>query len=429
VGNRSELVGAVDFGTRTIRVLIGCKDADGTIQVTGQGTAPGRGCVSQGVIQDLNAAQVALKSALHDAEKEARGRAGALFCGVQGKKVETYIREGRVNLEGEVVELAHLEEGRDIASRDILTPGKRITSSITAQEWYVDDLRVREPLGIRGQVLKTRMHFACLPSVIEENLITCVESQKRYLEDIIFLPLAAALGTMTPEDMELGAAVLDLGRSTTGLAVYRDHCILDTNCFEWGGYHLTRDVAAGLQISFEEADDLIMEYGIARSCLEADVAADDDAPPVADPADEDRAPRIKLKTAVPGAPHLVDRDHLDQIIYQRAKELMTKTRQHLESRGLMKHLVRGIILTGGASAIENSVPLAESIFHVPCRVGSPVGISVLPHAVQSPEFAPALGVLRHAFDYRAAARNGARNRGFVAVVLGGLGQGIRKYFF
>src|SRR5690606_8249217 len=129
--------------------------------------APGRGCVSQGVIQDLNAAQVAFKSALNAAEKEAHARVSAIFCGINGKNVETFIREGSVRLEREIVEHQHMEEALDVASRDVLAAGKRVTSSVSGQEWYVDDLRVIDPIGIRGQILKARVHFARLPTVIE----------------------------------------------------------------------------------------------------------------------------------------------------------------------------------------------------------------------------------------------------------------------
>ena len=208
--SRSEIVGAVDFGSRDVRVVIARKDDDGTIQIVGQGTAPGHGCVSQGVIQDLSAAQMALKSALSDAERDARIHVTSLFCGINGKNVETFLREGHVKLEHEVVEQEHLDEAQDMASRDILEAGKRIVSSIAAQEWYVDDLRVNDPLGITGQVLKTRVHFARIPAVIEDNLVQCIESQRRELEDLIFMPLASALGCLTPEDRELGVAVLDL---------------------------------------------------------------------------------------------------------------------------------------------------------------------------------------------------------------------------
>ncbi|MFO7975370.1 MAG: cell division FtsA domain-containing protein [Candidatus Hydrogenedentota bacterium] len=436
--HRADIVGAVDFGSREIRVLVGRQESDGAVRIIGHGTAPGHGCISQGVIQDRNAAQVALRKALIDAEKEARTRVRSLFCGINGKNVETFIREGNVKVEGDLVERAHMAEARDIASRDILAPGKHIASSISAQEWYVDDLRVLDPIGICGQVLKTRVHFARLPAAIEDNLVACIESQGRELEDIIFLPLAASLGTLTPEDMELGVAVVDLGRSTTGLSVFRDFRILGTHSFEWGGYHLTRDVAAGLQVTFEEADELILEYGISDEFIQREFSQEDnDEEPEPEPAgpaprhrDRKEPVRIKLKTVVSGAPSIVERGELDVIIFERAKELLVKIRQHLYARGLAKNLVRGIVLTGGASVIKNYVALAEAIFQVPVRVGLPDSVEILPHEVKAPEFAAGVGIVRHAFEYRNAARNGrVEARGAMRSSAKRLVGFLRKYFF
>ncbi len=438
---KGEFAGAVDFGARAIRVVIGRRGADGTVQIVGHGVAPGRGCVSQGVIQDLGAAQAALKRALKAAENEAGVSVDSLFCGVHGRKVETFIREGNVKLARDVVERSHMEEARDIASRDILAPGKQIITSVTAQEWYVDDLRVMDPLSLRGQILKIRVHFARLPTVIEHNLVTCIESQRRDMEDSVFLPIAASLGCMTPEDMELGAAVLDIGRSTTGLAVYRDHRILCAHCFEWGGYHLTRDVAAGLQVSFEEADDLILEYGLSNARIVSDEEDGDDGECEAGEAEAPSGseapvrpdavtPRIKLKSVVPGAPPIVERGQLDEIIHERARELMIRVRQHLHNQGLMKNLVRGLILTGGGSQIQNCAHLAESVFQVPCRVGVPDTVEIGPAPVRSPEFTAAVGIIRHAFEFRTATRNGQSGaNGSIVAAVKSLWSGFRKYYF
>lgn len=424
--NRSEIVGAVDFGSRQVRVVVARKDDDGSIQVVGQGTAPGRGCVSQGVIQDLGAAQVALKSALGDAERDARIHVTSLFCGINGKNVETFIREGYVKLEREVVEQQHLDEAHDMASRDILEAGKRIVSSIAAQEWYVDDLRVIDPLGISGQVLKTRIHFARIPAVIEDNIVQCIESQRRELEDIIFMPLASAYGCLTPEDRELGVAVVDMGKTTTGLSVYRDRRIMGTSSFEWGGYHLTRDVAAGLQVSFEEADELILEYGISDEYI---ASLDKSQEGVSRIIRNDLAP-IKLKTAVHGASSIVERNDLDMIIHERLQELLRKTCQHLVARGLDKHLIRGVVLTGGVASIRNYATLAESVFQVPCRAGAPMGVEIVPTQAKQAEFSGVIGVARHGFDYRAATRSGRiALRGPVAHGAKRIGQAFRKYFF
>lgn len=426
---KSEIVGAVDFGSREVRVVIARKDEDGTVRIMGHGKAPGRGCVSQGVIQDLNAAQMALKRALGEAEREARIKVMTLFCGINGRNVETFLREGHVKLDQQVVQRAHMDEALDIASRDVLEAGKRIVSSVAAQEWYVDDLRVIDPVGLNGHVLKTRVHFARIPAVIEDNIVRCIESQRRELEDIIFMPLASSLGCLTPEDRELGVAVLDMGRMTTGLAVFRDRRILDTQSFDWGGFHLTRDVAAGIHVSFEEADELIMEYGISDEQIDA---ADDEA--------DDRRPfrlhrgpaqaEVKLQTAVHGAPAVVAKEDLDIIVYERAHELLTKIRQHLQSRGLSKHLIRGAVLTGGAAQVKNYCKLAEVILEVPCRVGVPSSVEILPNSAKGPEFSAVVGIALHGFDYRAAARAGRLMlRGPVIQNARRIGEAFRKYFF
>ncbi len=420
----------MDFGARRIRVLIARHEEGSDIQILGHGVAPGRGCVSHGVIQDLSAAQAALKQAISAAEKEARVKIDSLFCGINGKSVETFIREGNVELEREVVEDSHMEEALDIASRDVLAPGKRIISSTTSREWYVDDLRVINPLGIRGHILTIRAHFARLPAAIEENIVSCVESQRCEVEDMVFLPLAAPLGCLTPEDMELGVAVLDMGRTTTGLAVFRDYRILGAYCFEWGGYHITRDVAAGLQVSFEEADELILEYGIAEELIGEDDTEAFRLRNGADPSrGEDANARIKLKTAVRGAPTVVDRSELDVIVFERAKELLTKVRQHLHSRGLIDNLVRGVIMTGGAATIKNYIELAEVVFEVPCRIGLPMTDEAMPHAVGDAEFSAAVGLVRHAIEHRAAGINGRFNkRGFVSSGIHRVGKVFKKYF-
>lgn len=403
---KGEFVGVVDFGSRDIRVLIARKDADGTIQIIGHGTEPARGCVSQGVIQDLGATQVALKKALAAAEKEAQFALKSIFCAINGKNIDTFIREGNIKLDGQACGTAQMNEALNIASHDILAPGKRVTSSVTAQEWYIDDLRVMDPIGIRGHVLKTRVHFALVPAVIIDNLMACVQSQGLTLEDFIFTPLASAQGCVTPEELELGVAVLDMGRSTTGLAVYRDYRILGTQCFEWGGYHLTRDVSAGLHVSFDEADELIMSYGIANELIGAD---EEERVVNAAPRGsfrEDPGTPVKLKTNVPGAPAIVSRKEVEAIIHERSRELMTKVRQYLQARALMKNLVCGVVFTGGASEIKNHVELAKAVLQVSARKGAPNKVEILPHAVASPAWSAAVGVVRHAFIYRAAAASG-----------------------
>lgn len=447
MGRRGELLAAVDFGSRQVRVLIARVSDDGVMRILGHGVADSRGCVSQGVIQNLGAAQSALKKAMKLAEKEAGAKVTAVFCGLNGRNVETFIREGQVKLEREIVELEHLQEALDLASRDILAAGKRPISSVTSEEWYVDDLRVTEPVGIRGSILKTRVHFALLPTVIENNILQCIDANGLELEDVVYLPLAAAIGCLTPEDIELGVGVLDLGRTTVGLSIYRDRRIINTNSFEFGGIHITRDVAAGLQISYEEAIELIMEYGIAESLienLEDDGEEAGDGEEIHDSAEGlitssatnydnegNRQTTIKLKSAVRGAPQIVKRAELDMIIFERSRELLNVIQRYFTGRNLTRHLVRGVVLTGGAGTIKNMDRLAEAILQVPVRLGHPMDIEAMPPSVNDPTFTPAVGILKHAYDFRMAIRSGRIEiqRGFIGSIFHGIAKFIGKYFF
>jgi len=427
VRRRDEVVGVVDFGSREVRVLVARKDPEGAIQIIGHGAEPSRGCISQGVIQDLNSARTVLKKAVNAAEKESQVNLTSVFCAINGRNVETFICEGNVKLDRGVVEVSHMREAIDIASREILAPGKYVTTSITAQEWYVDELPVTDPLSIHGQVLKTRVHFARIPSVITDNLVNCVESQGLRLEDLIFTPLASAQGCLTHEEMEIGVAALDMGRSTTALAVYRNHRILGSQCFEWGGYHITRDLAAGLHITFEEADDLIMSYGISQERIDADARGEDEDD--LKPNRENPRTPVKLKTAVQGAPSVIDRKEIEMIIHARAKELLTRVRQYLQSRGLAKNLVCGVVLTGGMTEIRNWTELAQGVFQVPCRKGVPNAVDILPQAVRGPAYAAAVGVVLHAFVYREAARSGRIDADTGTSIVQTIWNWLTKYLF
>lgn len=407
--NRPEILGAADFGSREVRVMIACKLPGGDVQIVGHGVAPSEGCVSQGLIQNTAQARVALKRALHEAERAARLRVDSLVVGINGQSVETRISQGSAEIGGDPVEIHHMNTAIGAASREPHTTGRIIMANLVTREWTIDTLKVANPLGMRGQELGLRIHTARIPNVIRENIKGCVEAQGCALEDMAFLPIAAAMGCLTNEDMALGAAMIDIGYTTTAVAVYSDSRVLSTKVFDWGAYHIIRDVAAGLQITFEEAEELMMEYGIAERL----VAASDDASSGgyldAESGDSGSlSVQIKLKTAVPNASDLVEREHLEWIIYERARDLFTRIRQSIASQGYSQRLIRGIVLAGGGGLIRNNDALAEAIFNAPCRVGKPLGIEGLPQALQSPQYIGVAGLTLYGLAMREASYDARR---------------------
>ena len=268
MGRKGELVAAADFGARYVRVLIAERTADGSLRYRGDGASPSRGCVRHGQIQNQHDAQRALRAALEEARKKSGAQAQALFCGITSEAARSVVQEGGVPLNKGVVELEHLDSARANAAQNALSPGCYAITSTSSQEWQVDGTRVIEPLGMHGSVLKAKIHVANIPSVAADNLRACIDSQKRILEDFVYQPIAAALGCLSSEDMQLGAAVVDVGHSGIGIAAYHDMSILGTAYIPQGTVLMVNDLSAGLKVRFDEAGEILQEYGVSRLLLD-----------------------------------------------------------------------------------------------------------------------------------------------------------------
>jgi cell division protein FtsA len=59
----------------------------------------------------------------------------------------------------------------------------------------------------------------------------------------------------------------------------------------------------------------------------------------------------------------------------------------------------GIVLTGGTSAMEGVVELAEQVFNLPTRRGVPTGVTGLIDVVRSPMYSTGVGLVLYAKRY------------------------------
>jgi len=403
---KGEVVAAVDFGSHAIRVLIGRRYPDGMTRILGYGTAPSHECVSFGAIQDADAAAQAFKSALAQARRMANERIFTIYCGIQGTTIRSLVREGKVQIENDVVKPEHLVKARENAALGTPGPDARPISCIMSEEWQVDDMRVSDPIDMRGAVLQGRIRFTQLSMFLENNLRACVEGQGVEIADFVFTPLAAAYGCLTREDKNIGAAVVSLGATSTGIAVYQNGCVVEASVHNWGSGLIISDVAAGLKVSFEEATELVVDYGINLQ-MQEDRNGEGSMKPVSA---SDNVP-IKLTHTVTGAPSTVSKSFLDHIIFERSDELADQICNFLNDKKLLYALPRGIVLTGGGAAIINQDILLNRKSGVDTRIGVPIGFDELPDPVDTPEWTTVTGILNYAFAHRRANRKG---RGGVA---------------
>ena len=109
----------------------------------------------------------------------------------------------------------------------------------------------------------------------------------------------------------------------------------------------------------------------------------------------DHAGTISVPGVASRAPKEIHKKSLAQVIQARYAELFELVSAEIRRSGLENLIASGIVLTGGASKVEGSIELAESICQMPVRAGLPENISGLVDVRDNPGFATGVGLLIH----------------------------------
>ena len=89
----------------------------------------------------------------------------------------------------------------------------------------------------------------------------------------------------------------------------------------------------------------------------------------------------------------MSRQTLAEVVEPRYEELFSLVQAELRRSGYERQIVAGIVLTGGSSNMQGVVELAEEVFHVPVRVGTPQYVKGLVELIKNPIYATGVGLL------------------------------------
>ena len=94
------------------------------------------------------------------------------------------------------------------------------------------------------------------------------------------------------------------------------------------------------------------------------------------------------------------KQNLTEIIAPRYEELLFLVQAELRRSGYEDLIAAGIVITGGSSKAFGLVELAEEIFHMPVRLGSPYDVSGLADIVSDPAYSTGVGLILYGKDYQ-----------------------------
>ena len=398
---REKYILAVDFGSAVVRVAVAAISSSGHIQVLCMGETPTGGAIENGILQNRRNAQNVFNQAVISALGRTGRKPVSVFASAAFIEKVSLIKEGRVQIHSGVVTSDLLQEARESARQQCIEPAMCCLRSLTAEEWWIDDQRVLNPLGLRGSILRTRLHFAQIPLMALDNMRALVESDGFQLEDLVFSPIAAALGCITDEDRAMGVAVIDLGMKHTGLAFYQGSSLRGASDIDLGVDAIVADLMAATECHEPEARSILFEYGLAHALdgllnnpEDGGIATVDDLPFVRQQAA--LSPAVKLRSAN----REIDRATICEIIAARVDEIFNHILAPIFQDKLQRFsLNRGIVLTGGGALIPKIADFVSAKYKIAARLGRPLEIQGWLPSLQTTAYTPLAGILVHAAHY------------------------------
>jgi cell division protein FtsA len=370
---KRSVVGAIDVGTTKICTILADVSAGDSPRVVGVGIAPSKG-LHKGLVVNIGEARESIRESVRKAEQTSNYKVESAYVGVTGRHVTSMNNRGVVAItrNDRVVRPDDLK--RVLASaQSVKTAGDRRLLHIIPRSYAVDgQAGVQNPVGMHGFRLDVETHVITAAVTSIQNLVKCIRSIGIDIEDLVLEPLASSEAILTEDEKQTGVILADIGGGTTDIAVFREGSIWHTSILPVAGYQLTRDVAIGLGLPFEIAEEMKKKYGSVLPVYEGGT---------------DTAPAISQDG------HGVSYQDLCDIIRARVEEIMKLILLEMPNSEYESLVPSGLVLTGGSSNLAGMATLGRDILRLPVRVGTPNDIYGIGDVLRDPAYATSVGLL------------------------------------
>jgi cell division protein FtsA len=374
-----ELIVGLDIGTTKICAVIGERNENGKLEITGVGVSPSTG-LRKGVVVNIEATLRSISDAIERAEMMSGREVKNCWVGIGGSHIDGINSRGVVAVNGrnrDTREITQEDVDRVLeAARAVVIPMDRQVLEVIPQSFIVDDQKgVRNPLDMMGVRLEAEVHIITCGVTGAKNLVKCVNRAGFRASGLILQSLAAGRSVLTEEEKELGVALIDLGGGTTDVMVYSQGTPFSTTTIPAGGAQVTSDISIVNNVSFETAEKIKLQSGC---CWESVLDGDHD---------------VILPGVGGRAPQPIPKSQIMNIIRPRMEEIFFMVKEKIDHLSLSRPLGAGIVLTGGGSHLAGVAELASNMFGLPVRVGAPLSVGGLIEDYRDPAYATAVGLM------------------------------------
>lgn len=401
---RGELIIGLDIGTTKICVVVG-EVFENRVDIIGVGAHPSVG-IRKGVVVNIESTVNSIKQAVAEAEMMAGCDISSVYVGIAGSHVSGQNSDGVIAIKNREIRREDIDRVVENAKAIPLGQDQEVIH-VLPQQFEVDGQGgIQDPLGMTGVRLEAEVHIVTGSVTAMHNIIKCCNRAGLEVDDVVLEPIASAEAVLTPEEMELGVALLDIGGGTSDLAVFSENSIQRTFVLGIGGNNLTNDLSIGLRTPMKEAEKLKEQYGSAISAM----------------INKDQA--INVPSVGGRKSRKLSQRVMGEILEPRVEEMLTLINHQLIESGVKNLINAGVVMTGGTSMLANMLELAEQVFDLPVRIGYPRNIGGVTDIVNTPQCATGVGLVIYGMKSRGS--KSAQKRGQKGI--GGFARRIKGLF-
>ncbi len=373
------VITGIDIGSAAIRVAVGRvveQERGQLLQLLACAEVPSEG-IHKGIITSIDDAVSSVSACLERAERLANIEITHALVGISGSHVMSQQSKGVVAVAKPDGEITDDDVARSVeAARTVATPVNYEIIHVIPKTFTVDGQSgIKDPTGMTGVRLEVDAQIIQGVSSQIKNMSKVVYRAGLAIDTHVLSILAVAEVVTTARQKELGVAVVNVGASTTSIAIYEDGDVLHTAILPVGSEHITSDIAVGLRTAIDVAERVKIEFGTA---LPKQVA---------------RKEEIFLSELGAAEQEVVDRKFVAEIIEARVEEILQKIDKELRAVERSGLLPGGVLFVGGGSRLDGFIEISKRQLRLPAALGYPMDLTSLSDKVNDLACATAIGLV------------------------------------
>lgn len=267
---KEKLIFSLDIGTRTIIGIVGEYDKDENFKILAYSIKEHKKRnMYDGQIHDIEGVSNSVKEIVKELEAKIGESLKVVSIAAAGRALKTHrIKVGYTidnskeisKTDIETLELEAVQKAQnEINDLDLNRKFKYYSIGYTIVEYYLDENRIENLEGHKGENIEVELLATFLPQIVVEGLYSVISRVGLEVGSITLEPIAAINVAIKKELRLLNLALVDIGAGTSDIAITRDGQITSYAMTQTAGDEITERLAKEYLLDFNESEKLKIE--------------------------------------------------------------------------------------------------------------------------------------------------------------------------